>query len=326
VLPTSVPPTSTPPTNPGVRVDVGPAAAPGQPVAVSLSLWNVSNLYGLQAQCTVNPAVLAGVGHVGADGFNDGNGFFVDQKYQPDGSWTIAATRLQPNTPISGNAIAFTLNYTVVAAGSTPVNCTVTGVDINGHDVPLEISNGGYNGPVPTPPPATPTITPTPETPTPTPIPPTVQPGQPSIVSGTVNYPGATDHSGITVGLYAPGGTTALVQLKTNANGRYQFVGVPIGTYVLRVSAPQSLVLEHTVTVEADGLSIDLGTDNLPVGDTDDNGAIDVNDASLVGANFGIDGKLVTNADLNRDAIINVRDLVLVGKNYGLTSPVVGGQ
>jgi hypothetical protein len=307
-----------------VRVDVGPAANPGQPVAVAISLSNVSNLYGLQVDCAVNPAVLVGVSHTGGDGFNDSNGFFVDQGFQPDGNWSIAATRLQPNKPIEGNTIAFTMNFTVLAAGSTPVNCTVQGVDVNGHDVPLAIANGGYNGPAATQPPGTPPPTPTLVIPTTTPVPPTVVAGQPSVISGTVNYPGAADHSGITVALYAGAGTTPLVQLVTNANGRYQFVGVPVGAYILKISAPQSLVLQHNVVVDSDGLSIDLSTDNLPVGDTDNNGAIDINDATLIGANFGVDGKLVTNADLNRDAIINVRDLVLVGKNYGLTSPVQG--
>ena len=140
------------------------------------------------------------------------------------------------------------------------------------------------------------------------------------MISGVVNIPGGTDHSGITVGLYND--TNPLVRVVTTASGRYQFVDVPVGAYILRISSPQSLTLEHPIVIDANGLSIDNGTDLMPVGDTDDNGIIDVNDASLVGINYEVAGSLVANADLNRDALIDIRDLVLVGRNFGLVSPV----
>ena len=196
---------------------------------------------------------------------------------------------------------------------------SVLGVDINGRDMPLEVINTGFNGAV-TAPTVVPTISPTPITPTATLIPPTVVPGSLSVISGVVNIPGGTDHSGITVGLYT--GANPLVEVMTTASGRYQFVDVPVGAYNLRISNPQSLTLEQPIVIDATGLSIDNGTDLMPVGDTDDNGIIDVNDASLVGINYEVAGSLVANADLNRDALIDIRDLVLVGRNFGLVSPV----
>ena len=322
---------------PGLSVIANPASAsPGQTVAVTLNLSNVSDLYGLQARCTVDPAVLTGTNHTGGDGFNDGNSFFVDTGFNPaDGTWNVAASRLQPNQPISGTGVAFILNYTVQTEGSTAINCDIMGVDINGYDVSLQVYNAGFTSaaaPSATPtedvPPTEtplPTFTPEPPTATPTVEVVTPVPGGQSIISGVVNYPGATDHSNITVALLAAD-QTPLVQITTNANGAYRFTEVPVGLYILQISAPQSLTIQMTVLVENDGVTVDLGTILLPMGDTDDSGTIDLNDASLVGVNFGVDGGLVPNADLNHDTSINIRDLVLVGKNFGLTAPVMMEQ
>ncbi len=316
-LPT-IEPSAVPSGNPGVQVSVLPAAAnPGETVVVTLNLHNVSNLFGLEAECLVDPAVLAGKTHSGGDGFNDSNSVWVDLGFQSSGSWQVAASRVRPNLPISGDTIAFSLNYIVQSSGSTPIICTILGVDENGRDVPLEITNAVYNG-TGTLPPIEPTIT----TATPT-LPPTLvpTPGTLSSISGVVNIPGATDHSGISIGLYA--NNTLLAQITTTSNGSYLFTDVPVGSYVLSLSAPQALLTVYNIDVTADGQVIDLGLEYLPMGDTDGNGQIDLLDAALVGANFGLDSSLVPNANFNRDTVINVRDLVQVGSSFGLVSPVV---
>ncbi|MBZ0289944.1 MAG: hypothetical protein K8I30_20135, partial [Anaerolineae bacterium] len=96
---TSVPPTATstavPPSGAALQVIVQPDAAnPGQTVSVSLNLSNVTNLYGLQTDCAVNPAILQGVSRADGDGFASANSFFVDTGYQADGHWMVAASRL----------------------------------------------------------------------------------------------------------------------------------------------------------------------------------------------------------------------------------------
>jgi hypothetical protein len=147
------------PSAPILSVDVSPATAiPGGSVNVNLNLLNVTNIYGLDVECSVNPAVLAGATRADGEGFNSANSFFIDRGYQTDGTWKVGATRLQPNAPITGSVTAFTLAYTVQAVGSTDVTCTALGVDPNGQPVPLQVVNGSFNGAEPT---LEPTLAPT---------------------------------------------------------------------------------------------------------------------------------------------------------------------
>jgi hypothetical protein len=331
--PTSTPvsptpaPTQPPPAGPAVVVGVNPSTAnPGASVAVTLQLLNVNNLYGLQSECTVNPAVLAGASVAGGDGFNDTNSYFVDSGYDAaNGTWLVAATRLQPNTAISGNAVAYTLNYTVQGAGSTSVNCTVLGVDSSGHELPLQVVNGSFGSgttpPPPTQPPPTATFTPT--TPPPTPAPPTETPEvEPAgTISGVAGYQNAPDNAGIQVELLANG--AAVATTVTSADGAFTFNNVAAGAYTVEIDAPLHLAVTASITVDASGQPVDLGTITLVAGDTDDDGDVDVTDATFVGANFDAQvPPAPANADVNRDLRINISDLVLVGSNYNQVGPI----
>lgn len=324
-------PTAPPDGEAGVRIEVVPlSAAPGETIDVMINLVNVSNLYGLETVCTVDPAILAGVG--GATGaFDQQNSFIATQPYSTtDGSWRVAATRIRPNPPINGSSTAFTLRYQVLAAGESAVNCTVNGVDPNGWTLPLAVTNGIFNSgsaPVipsptavlpPTPTADVPPVLPTETVPVPTA---TVPAPTSSRISGSITYPGRTDHSGVTVALYAL--DTLAAEVVTTTTGAYQFTDVPLGVYILRFDAPQSLTLERQVLVETDGSVKDVGTDVLPVGDADSNQVIDLTDAALIGANYGLEGAVAPASDLNRDNIINISDLVLIGANFGLVGPVV---
>jgi len=360
VRPTNTPvtPTSTPltptmtntpvpnPTTPSLGVELNKTSGvPGDNLEVALKLFNVSNVYGLQTTCTVDPSVLTGTSVMNGEAFiNETNSFFVDNKFQSDGSWLVAATLKQPSPPISGTAIAYKLSYTVQGTASSTVNCAVLAVDEDGREIPLQVINGTYNGggagtktpspatgtPVtPTATPVTPTLTWTPTMipPTQTQVPmtptltPTLPPTAASLISGTFQYQNHPDNAGITVQLLSAG--SPLVSLTTNANGAYQFTDVPAGDYVIEASAPNHLKVVKAVTVPSTGQAIDLGTIILPAGDTDGDGTIGLADASLVGGNFGLSAPPAPSAaDLNVDSAVNIRDLALVGGNYGKTSPV----
>jgi hypothetical protein len=315
-------------------VDVSPAVGePGSDASVTLSLFNVTDLYGLQAECTVNPAILQGTVRTDGAAFDAATSFFVDQGFQSDGKWVVAASRLHPNPAVSGNFSAFTLHYTAAGEGTTPVECTVLGVDDNGREIALEIINGTFEvravaptplptvPPLPTEPPvATPSPTEIPlptETPAPTETP---VPGEMAVIGGTAAYQNAPDNAGITVQLMSA--NTVLAELTTTETGKFEFQDVPVGEYQLMVNAPLHLTLTGAVTVSADGLHVDAGTFSLPAGDTDDNRKIDILDASWVGINFGGAAAAAPNADLNRDSQINVRDLVLIGGNFALEGPL----
>jgi hypothetical protein len=271
----------------------------------------------------------------------------------------VAASRLSPAPAINGSATAFSLTYNVVASGVSDITCAVIGVDNNGAVLPLEVVNGTFNAQVapqeptptatgtPVPPAETATVTPEPPTSTPevptataTSEPPTNTP-EPTptatletptatavpdalgTISGTVAYQNRPDNAGITVQTLLNG--DVVVELKTNADGTYQFVEVPVGSYVVVASAPEHLQLAYDVTIDADGLTVDLGSGTLRAGDTDGNQTVDLVDAAAVGANFGVDAPPAPdNADLNADSHVNISDLALVGSNFGASGPMPG--
>lgn len=334
--PASTPmPSATPPvgSDPSVVVFVNPANAnPGSQIDVYIGVANVSNLYGLQTQCSVDPNILVGAGHSDGDIFTSSNSFFVDNGFSA-GNWTVAASLLQPNPAFSGNGLAYKLKYNVQNAGSSAVTCQAIGVDANGKDLTLKVINGSFNGGIgqqPTSTPIPPTQSPMPATSTPisptmTLVPPTAtQPstGQLSTITGVMTYQNHPNNAGITVQLVTA--ESILATVVTNADGRYTFTDVPMGSYGVTAIAPQHLRIGKVVDVTANGQMIDLGTLTLPAGDTDDSGMVDLLDASLVGANFnGAVPPSPINADLNGDGLIDIRDLALIGSNFGLTAPIV---
>ncbi len=296
------------PSGPAIRVDI--TAVQGQ-TQVLFQLFNVAEVYGLEARCSANPAAISGINPIEGDGFNSANSFFVDQGFNAtDGSWVIAASRLQPNPAISGNMLAFGLAYT---AGDPAVNCSLLAVDTDGNPLPLEVING-ISSPV--------------RSSSQTAVMPAVNLSQPtttSTISGALAYQNRPDNAGITVQLLAD--ESVLAEAATATDGTYQLTGVPLGTFVLEAHAPQHLPVRYPVVVAADGQMVALASGVLPSGDTDDSGSIDILDATLIGANFGVQTPPApANADLNRDSIVNISDLVLVGVNFGLSGPVIMGS
>lgn len=335
------------PPPPVVRLEVNPPTAKvGDTVTVSVQLENVTELYGLQVTCQVDPAALAGLSHVEGDAFSSANSFYVDQAMKADGKWLVAATRLQPNPAFNGNGTAFTFQYTLQSAVNASLNCTALGVDSRSMPLPLTLVNGTPTiTAVVEPTAAVPTaVVPTVEVPTATEIPPTdiiptdvpteiipteVVPtteatavtGTNSTIQGVIVNQFAADSSGLPVQLTANG--SLVQQTETDAAGAFSFADVPAGSYVVLVSAPEHLALVYNVTVAGDGAAVDLGTQTFVTGDTDNNQTIDLADAALISANFelavppGPQG-----ADLNHDGLINVSDLVLIGVNFGLNGPI----
>jgi len=295
-----------------------------------MNLYNVANVYGLQVTCQVNPSVLIGTTYSEGE-FNSGNSYFANNLFKADGSWLVGASRLQPNAPASGNITAFSLNYLVAGMGDSSVNCAALAVDQNGREITLAVENGMFDGveppaqtatstPVPT---NRPTVTPVPPTETPAPPTPTLTPAALSSITGVVAYQNRANYTGITITLSGDN-MPGPIQLVTNADGGYRFTDVPVGEYSLQFSALGHLaVTVEAVIVASDGLVVDAGTVTLRAGDIVQDGTIDLQDAALVGANFGNPmPPAPPETDLNGDGVVNISDLVLVGSNFGLTGAV----
>jgi len=322
---TSVPPTVVPtPNGPALIVQVNPVSASiGAAVSVILKLSNVTNLYGLQTECKVDPNVLSGTGHTEGSVFTGSNSFIVDSGYQSDGTWSVAGSLLNPAPVFNGSGTAFTLNYKVMNAGHSTVECTALAVDANGNLLPIAVLNGSFDGtqasqPTAVPTSIPPTATPAPPTATPLPtltptLPPTLPP-QPGAISGVVKYEKRPDQTGIAITVSQNGAPFA--QGQSNADGSFQLNNVPAGQYVLQFSAQGYLSASATLDVQAgQGATVQV---TLLAGDIDNNGVIDLTDASFIGANYRIQAPPApAPADLNGDGMINLVDLVLVGKNFG---------
>ena len=308
------------PTEPTVRVEVQTAAVqPGNPVEARIALYNLANVYGLQAQCQTDTAVLSGL-ELSADDttvFNDANSLFVDQGYTAQGGWMVAVSRLQPATAFSGSGTAFTLRYQLQQATSAAVDCQFVVVDINGQPIPAAVvgavlnADGSTNPGIVT----APVIVDSPA------IVPTVDPidlvtDTVGTISGQLAYQSRSDSAGITVQLLQD--TSVIAEATTDASGTYQFTELPAGSYVVQASAARHLPSLRPAQLDAPEQTVDLGAVTLLAGDVDSNTLIDIVDASLVGANFGLEAALFPDADLNVDGIINIADLVLVGGNFGL--------
>lgn len=299
------------PDHPAVVVD---SQLNGAQLNVNFKLYKISGLYGMEMRCSVDPNVLTGLARADGDGFNAGNSFFIDQGFNAStGEWVIATSRLLPAEPIVGDLTAFSLAFTVKNAGNTAVNCAVNSVDRNGFDLPLDVINGTASNP------QQPSVQPNFMDP---PVEIIVVPdaAELSAISGVVTYQSGTDSSGIDVALMG-GDNSVLAQVTTGANGSYLFNAVPAGAYYLQASAPGHITMLRTVLVDGNEPVVDLSVDTLVAGDTDNNGTVDILDASFIGANFNLQSPPAPlEVDLNHDNQINIGDLVLVGTNFGAVS------
>jgi hypothetical protein len=296
----------------------------GETVWVQMNLIDAPSLYALEVHCVVDPAVLVGMERVDGVVFQSGNSYFVDGGFQPDGRWMVAATLLNPAPAFAGSGTAFNLRYRVAGPGATPIQCEALAVDTDGYSVGLGVVSGSFGtAATPQPVPVEPTVTPaaTPMlTPEPTPI--IVEPPPSSSAQGVVRLQARTDHSGVLLTLLAggPAGVT-LGQMPTLADGSFRFDNLTPGSYAVQVYGEGYMALIKSFEVSGAGTELPVIT--LRAGDTNGDQRIDLTDAALIGANFGLTGATVPpSADLNRDSAVNIIDLALIGGNFGLVGPL----
>ncbi|KAF7787969.1 hypothetical protein PRUB_a2508 [Pseudoalteromonas rubra] len=109
-----------------------------------------------------------------------------------------------------------------------------------------------------------------------------------------------------------------------NPDGSFS-VRVGLGEVTMSLAAPGHLTAEKQITLAAGQADIDFGQINLVGGDSNGDNLIDIADLTqLLGAYRSVDGQqngYVMAADFNRDGAINLQDLTLLGANFGKQGP-----
>jgi hypothetical protein len=105
----------------------------------------------------------------------------------------------------------------------------------------------------------------------------------------------------------------------TDGDGNFEFADVAPGVYTFQADAEGYLpaVCEGAEVVAP---STELMPVELLAGDVNDDGAIDITDAVAIGVAFG-DAEGNPEADLNDDGAVNILDLILMAVNFGASSP-----
>jgi hypothetical protein len=119
----------------------------------------------------------------------------------------------------------------------------------------------------------------------------------------------------------------------TDAGGGYNFINLPVGTYLFRAAYPGYLTSEKNgVNVSTNVPAIDAGATTLRGGDVNGDNAINILDVATILSKFGLSGVAVRSAsadcsgpdeafDINDDGLINVSDLAITAGNWGKVGP-----
>jgi hypothetical protein len=284
--------TSTPPPPAGASVLAVPSQTDvfvGDPLSVDLNVAGASDLYAMQADCTVDPAVLTLENAAFGSLFDPLNNLVGSNNPDPlAGSWSGAISQRNPALPITGAGTMATLSFTGAGPGTTSVTCTLLLSDQNGFTLPFTYTGATINV-----------------------LDATI------LVNGTVVYQGRLDHAGIQVTFSQNGSQVG--SATTDLSGAFSYDQLTAGDYLVRASAPSYLprCTNETLTT---GQVLNLSATTLLGGDTNGDEAIDIGDATLLAASFGL-GVPPGNpqADINADALVNVQDLAILGGNYGLS-------
>ena len=305
------PPTTEPqpetPTGPAAYFQVDDSTA-GQ-ANVNLQLIGVSGVYGIQAECAVDPQILQGTQLTEGE-FNSDNSFIIDDGFGQDGVWRVAASRLGPSSAIEGDNLALTLHYNVLANGDGQLHCSALVVDEDGKPIDLNVVNGSVLLVPDTEPPVEDTGTDSPPIAT-------------GALSGMAHFQNRPDQSGIKVQLFEMGSTMLIGDVLTNNDGTFNFSDLAIGDYQLQATAPQHIPVLASVTISDPNNPVQIDV-QLRAGDVDGDGKVTIDDILLVAANFDLPAQpAISNLVLNEDGTINISDLTLTSGNLDLESPLL---
>jgi len=259
---------------------------PGDPVSVSLDVQGALNLYALQASCTVDSVVMQPQEATFGNFFDPVNRLITaNQVDATSGTWFGAISQRSPALPLSGNGNLAALSYQAIGPGTTTITCDPLLSDRDGFAQPA-----AYLG-------ASVTVL------------------SFATISGMAAYQGRLSHNEIVV--TAAGPVTSVGS--TDNTGYYLLNNLKAGNYNITADAPRYLP-SCTIVSVASSQALSLSNVVLRGGDTNDDGTINIGDATLLAANFGlVVPPADTRADINADNTVNIRDLAILGGNYELS-------
>ncbi len=143
---------------------------------------------------------------------------------------------------------------------------------------------------------------------------PTVAPNT-SDVAGTLRLQGRMDHGGAEVLIDEDLAATSA------ADGSFRVSGVRPGRYKLGARAPGYLCVGGQIDAEVGRLTR-MPQVELPGGDVNSDGAVDIMDLTAVAAAYGNRVSGAGAGDINDDGVVDMFDLVMLAGNYGRHCPI----
>ena len=256
---------------------------PGDLLDVDLDIQDADALYAAQTECGVDPAILEPQSAIFGDFFDPVNRLVAANEVSSTlGTWLGAISQQNPAGPLSGDGNLATITYQALAPGTTDIICDPIFSDRDGFTQTVSFTGDSV----------------------------TVLPY--ATISGTVTYQGRLSHVGIIVDATGPVTQTDT----TDGNGDFVLGQLRTGTYTITADVGSYLPACTPVTLVA-GDKVTLPTTRLLGGDLNDDGTINIGDATLLTANFGETvppGNM--QADINTDNVVNVQDLAILAGNY----------
>jgi hypothetical protein len=104
------------------------------------------------------------------------------------------------------------------------------------------------------------------------------------------------------------------VSTTTDPSGRFSLSNVALGEHTLLADAAG--YLPATCAANITQAQTTLTSVALLSGDINDDGKVDIGDATMIGVSFNKNEPNLP-ADLNRDGMVDIYDIILVGVNFG---------
>lgn len=241
------------------------------------------DMYGIQANCAVDSNVVAPLRATFGEYFTS-QPVLIGANQVISETWQGGLSLRKPAQPLSGTGSFATVTYEAQTPGLATVTCVPLFSDENG----FEQASTGTSELI------------------------TVLPF--NRINSLATYQGRLTHGNIQVSMSGPVIPEIVI---TNSNGEFLLNSLRNGDYNIEADAPRYLpnCIDQDV---AGGVDITLDSTELRGGDVNDDGKINIGDATLVAANFGLAPSADDRADINADTGVNIQDLSILGSNYGL--------